>query len=235
MWARAGTAWPGASIEPTTGAAGAAVGGTPTTRSATACTAAGHTRVGERGRPAGCASSRPACSKNPAGPSTWASSEPVWPAAVPRQHALPTAPHPPPQARTANGRRRRRTGFALSRGARILCSSWTPTRPWCANGAARRQRPDPLLHRRRARPRRVNTGGPSDRPTTSSDPCGCCRSSRTRQARRSTPATCCSCPAMTATSAPPWMSSPPPACSSTTGSPMSSDTSPARPPACPSR
>ena len=41
IWARVGTVWPGVSIEPTTGVAGAADGGTPTTRSATANTAAG--------------------------------------------------------------------------------------------------------------------------------------------------------------------------------------------------
>ena len=134
IWARAGTAWPGACIEPTAGAAGAADGGTPTTRSATASTAAA-TPASAKPRRAGCASNRPACVQEPGRAIDLAAAQPIRPAAVLRQHALPTARAPRAQDPKGEDPGGRQTGSRpLAWRQESSLRPWTPTRPWCSSG-----------------------------------------------------------------------------------------------------
>jgi hypothetical protein len=132
IWDRAGTVWPGACIEPTAGIAGAADGGPPTTRSATANTA-GETLESATSRRAGCASNRPVSSKNPAERSTFPAGTSMasscsWPTCASNAPAFPGSD------RRGDDPDRHQPGSGLSLGARSPCSTWTPTRPWCANG-----------------------------------------------------------------------------------------------------
>ncbi len=125
-WARVGTAWLGECIEGTAGGAPAAGGGAPTTRWATANTAAA-TPVSGCSRRAGCASNRPAASKNRAGLWTFPA-----PTSTASSSSSPTCasngPARPGSDLRADGPDGHQPGSVLSPGARSRCSTWTPTR-----------------------------------------------------------------------------------------------------------
>ncbi len=185
-----GAAWRGGYTGPTVGGAGAAGGGM-THYPLGDCQHCGrHTSVGEAFACRLCIEQARMRPRTRPGPRP-AGRQPVRPAAVPGQHALRAAAHPAAQARAP-------TGQTASKPARFKPLAWRQLVLFelgpdpeliVARALIARKRPDQLLQSGGAPSTPPGTDGANGRGTTSSAPCGSCKSSRTHRGRRSTPPT----------------------------------------------